>query len=239
MLNREWIYQRLRDGFWVPWLITGINFMHEAYSINRIFNRWLTAGRRRYVYTSRHGISRHGIPQYQPKGAAGGSELYLAVTFGLGVFWFFSVGDPLPPTPINDFLRASGIVIFGYFIAEFAIFLLHWMIVARTYLRDLRRSLILFTINIPQLAVFFGIVLNLANCYKSPMGPWKAIVVNLRSLGSVLFKGQIESVPVSDSLHCAVISHSQTAIGTVLILLIIVNLAASIIRPDLGSRPRN
>lgn len=212
MLKREWIYRRLRHGAF-PCLVRVIGCLHDSTSLNR-----------------RIGLKVRGK---HPRGAAGVTEVYLTFLLMVGALWFMFV-NAQPIVALSTFFwRTVGSVIAGYFIYEFGLFLVNWLIVGRAYLQSRRRSLVLFILNIPQMAIFFGILLSLSNCYTARMNAWETFIANIRSLGSIILEGQAKSVDFSESLHCEMIAHSQTAIGTILIVVIILSVAASLVRPDL------
>lgn len=90
----------------------------------------------------------------ESKASAWISEVYLLSTMFVGIFALYIVN------PVNSFGWMWLLTVFLpiYLIAEFCVLLLGWIFVHETRLHSIRRSLLCFLLNIPQLSLYFGIL---------------------------------------------------------------------------------
>jgi hypothetical protein len=151
---RSSLQQRLKKGFWFPWLTRTLQAIYECLPGTKI-SKYLG-----------------NVP--------GASELYLIIGLGIGAVWLSVVRRPLVPVLASPIVAAIGILFLFLRATELFFFSLHWVFAARGDLESVRRSRASFFMNLAEIAILLSIMSFLAGCAHS--SPWLEFVDNLSAI---------------------------------------------------------
>lgn len=200
---RQKLRRALAKGFWFPAVQCSITFVHERFSLNVRFNRWLASN---------------------SKSPPGASELYQFLIVVFVVAWVSLLDNPLHPAFTTLIARLVGVVVALYFITELLIFALHWTFVATGELHAVRRSLAGFLVNLFEVALLFSVALSLAGC-QSHRG-WTGVYENVRSV----FKLELSTTARGPS--CQVLGHYEVVVAATLLVIVIASLVGAVARSE-------
>ena len=153
------------------------------------------------------------------------SELYQIVAIAAGVFLVASL-PWVQRAP--QWLRTTLVVLAVYRLAEIATFALHWLIVDRRPVKDFRRSLIAFCLNLAELAIFATIVVFLLET-PSSNSPW----LLLYTMASAVF-GQSIPKAAEDSTRVTIFKHTVIVEAWLLVLVVLAAVINGVTRDDLS-----
>ena len=108
------------------------------------------------------------------------AELFQITSLGIG-FLILTI-SPVAGFPV--FLRGVSVVVALYQIVGILVFALRWVLLDRRPVKDFRRSLIMFGVNLLELGLFGAILLRNLSRFPAPESPWKYFYGVLQSVFS-------------------------------------------------------